>query len=408
VLSSKKRIAQLDEELATARSRISELERAIETGRLRDALTDLPNFVAFERHLDGELKRSKRHRRKLALAVVDVDGFRSVNARHGRAVGDAVLSKVAATLNEFTRASDLVCRASADEFLVMLPESDGKEGLACFERILLELEAASCPPLENISVSVGVAAYDMRMSSEELIAHAGKALDHARAAGGGRAELVIPGQAPQGPDPAHRDAIAGLAEALLERDRYTGEHSESVVALVESVAIGLGLDEAEVERIRNAALLHDIGKVAIPDSILHKPGALSEEEWQIMREHPAIGERILRAIPGMGGIARIVRHEHERFDGGGYPDGLIGDQIPIGSRIILACDAYHAMTSDRPYRAAMSHAAAIEEIAKSAGTQFDPEVTGMLIGSLYGSTRLKTPPSGRAVESSTDLGSVAS
>jgi diguanylate cyclase (GGDEF)-like protein len=371
-------------------------------------VTELPNFVAFERHLDGELKRCKRHRRPLALAMVDVDGFRSVNAHHGRNVGDNLLRSVASALDHFTRASDLVCRASADEFLVMLPESDGMEALACFERILLELEAMSLPPLESISISVGLSAYDLRMSSQALIASAGEALDRARHGGGGRVEIVVAGKAAEGPDPAKRDAIAGLAEALLERDRYTGEHSESVVALVKSVATGLGLDEAEINRVLNAALLHDIGKVAIPDSILHKPGALTDEEWQIMREHPVIGERILRAIPGMGGVARIVRHEHERFDGGGYPDGLAGDEIPIGSRIILACDAYHAMTSDRPYREAMSHADAIEEIAKSAGTQFDPQVTGMLIGSLYGNTRLKTPASTKQVHaSSLELGSTA-
>ena len=221
------------------------------------------------------------------------------------------------------------------------------------------------------------------------MAAAGAALDHARAGGGARTELYQP-QSPAAasePDP-HRDAVAGLAEALLERDRYTGEHSESVVQLVATVAAGLGLDREEIERVRSAALLHDIGKVAIPDDILHKAGALNDGEWDIMREHPVIGERILRAIPGLGGVARIVRHEHERFDGSGYPDGLSGSEIPIGSRIILACDAYHAMTSDRPYRSAMPHSEAIAELAKHAGTQFDPDVTEQLIGCLWGRRQL--------------------
>jgi HD-GYP domain-containing protein (c-di-GMP phosphodiesterase class II) len=136
--------------------------------------------------------------------------------------------------------------------------------------------------------------------------------------------------------------------------------------------------------VKGAALLHDVGKVAIPDGVLNKPGPLDEGEWKVMREHPVIGERILRAIPGMGPIARIVRHEHERFDGSGYPDGIAGDQIPIGARIILACDAYHAMTSTRPYREAMTHGEAIRELVDGAGTQFDPAVTEMLIGCLYG------------------------
>ena len=125
----------------------------------------------------------------------------------------------------------------------------------------------------------------------------------------------------------------------------------------------MGVSEIEVERIAAAALVHDVGKVAIPDRVLHKPAPLDDDEWLLMRDHPVIGERILRTIPGMGAVARIVRHEHERFDGRGYPDGLAGESIPVGSRVILACDAYHAMTSDRPYRRAMAHDDAVAELA---------------------------------------------
>jgi HD-GYP domain-containing protein (c-di-GMP phosphodiesterase class II) len=151
------------------------------------------------------------------------------------------------------------------------------------------------------------------------------------------------------------------------------------------VAEAMGLPLDEVARVRMGALLHDIGKVGIPDHLLHKPGPLDDDdEWVLMRDHPVIGERILRMIPGLGPIARIVRHEHERFDDGGYPDGISGAEIPIGSRIILACDAYHAMTSDRPYRQAMSHADAMAELGRHAGTQFDPEVVQALVGYLYG------------------------
>jgi diguanylate cyclase (GGDEF)-like protein/putative nucleotidyltransferase with HDIG domain len=317
--------------------------------------------------------------------MVDVDGFRSLNARNGRHLGDDILKKVAHILDGFTRATDVTTRASADEFVVMLPETSAGDAKICVERILLELEGASVGTVETISASIGIAEVARAMSSEELVAAAGAALDRARAAGGGRIEVRGAGADATGSDESsHQDAIAGLAEALLERDRYTGEHSESVVELAARVARGLGLDAAEIERIRHAALLHDIGKVAIPDEVLHKDGPLDDKEWEVMRQHPAIGERILRSIPGLGGVARIVRHEHERFDGGGYPDGLSGTEIPIGSRIILACDAYHAMTSDRPYRKAMEHAAAVRELAASAGTQFDPEVTEQLIGCLYG------------------------
>ena len=149
------------------------------------------------------------------------------------------------------------------------------------------------------------------------------------------------------------------------------------------VAKALGLSPAQVEEVRQAALLHDIGKVGIPDAILNKPGPLTPEERAVMAEHPVIGERILRSIGGFAGVAAIVRHEHESYDGRGYPDGIEGDQIPIGSRIILACDAYHAMTSDRPYRARMSDADAFTELTRCAGSQFDPDVTAALVAHLY-------------------------
>jgi HD-GYP domain-containing protein (c-di-GMP phosphodiesterase class II) len=176
----------------------------------------------------------------------------------------------------------------------------------------------------------------------------------------------------------------GLAGALLERDKYTGDHSESVVEMVADVAQGFGLDPIEVERVKAGARLHDIGKVGIPDQILNKPGPLDDEEWILMRQHSIIGERIVAAIPGLEGVAKIIRHEHENFDGTGYPDGIAGEEIPLGSRIIFACDAYHAMTSDRPYRKAMPHSDAVGELSRCAGTQFDPRVTEKLIGHLYG------------------------
>jgi diguanylate cyclase (GGDEF)-like protein len=376
---------QLEQELASARKRIAELERDLEVRSVRDPLTDLLAFGAFERRLDEEVERSRRHGRALAVAMVDVDGFRGLNARNGRHAGDDVLRKVAHILENFTRATDVTTRASADEFIVMLPETNAEDAKICLERILIELEGASVGSVETISASIGITEYTSTMSSEEVVASAGTVLDRARAAGGARIEICGAGaEATGSAESAHQDAIAGLAEALLERDRYTGEHSESVVDMAAGVARGLGLDTGEIDKIRQAALLHDIGKVAIPDEVLHKDGPLNDEEWEVMRQHPAIGERILRSIPGLGGVARIVRHEHERFDGGGYPDGLSGNEIPIGSRIILACDAYHAMTSDRPYRKAMEHSAAVRELAASAGTQFDPEVTEQLIGSLYG------------------------
>jgi HD-GYP domain-containing protein (c-di-GMP phosphodiesterase class II) len=268
----------------------------------------------------------------------------------------------------------------------MFAETGPAQAVEAMQRILVAMEDLDAGGVRGHSASVGVAALQHDQSPEALLAAAGSALEQSRAAGGGQA-VVYEGQEDESEEvlaSGHGDVIAALASALGERDRYTGEHSESVVELTARVGATLALDGEEIARVRTAALLHDIGKVGVPDEILRKPGPLDNREWEIMRQHPVIGERIVRAIPGMGAIARIVRHEHERWDGGGYPDGLARGAIPIGARIILACDAYHAMTSDRPYRQALSHHEAMAELTANAGSQFDPNVVEALVGFLYG------------------------
>jgi diguanylate cyclase (GGDEF)-like protein/putative nucleotidyltransferase with HDIG domain len=372
----------LEQTLAAARQRIAALEAALSEREGSDPITGLPDLRRFRAQVDIEVQRARRHGRPLVAALVDIDGFRQVNAAHGYAVGDQTLAATATVLRSHTRVHDLVCRTGGDEFALLMPETEMDGAEACLERILLELEATGVGPLHCISMSAGLASFDRTQGAAQLLAVAGDALSGARAGGGSRigrgsskpAEVV---------DERQRDAVAGLAVALLERDRYTGEHSEFVVELAAAVGRTIGLADDEIDRVRAAALLHDIGKVAIPDEILNKPGGLTDDEWKLMKDHTVIGERILRAIPGLGGVARIVRHEHERWDGGGYPDGIAGEEIPIGSRIILACDAFHAMTSDRPYRAAMPHEEAVGELIKHAGSQFDPDVIQALVGELY-------------------------
>jgi response regulator RpfG family c-di-GMP phosphodiesterase len=174
-------------------------------------------------------------------------------------------------------------------------------------------------------------------------------------------------------------AMAALIGAVEARDAYTADHSREVVELATAVSDRLGLDGQAAEQVRQVALLHDIGKISIPDAILCKPGPLDDEEWREMRRHPIYGERLVCQVPGLESLGPAVRGEHERWDGNGYPDGLAGEEIPIASRIVLACDAYHAMISDRPYRSAMDPADARRELADNAGTQFDPEVIEALL-----------------------------
>ena len=379
------RSADVALQLAEAQSRIGELEAQLAHADSRDPLArTLLTLKAFRTQLDLDVARAQRYQRPLSVALLDIDGFRKINLRHGYAVGDEVLATIGNVISDETRVHDLACRMGADEFGLLLPESSGPAAHQAIERLLVRLENVVAGPVSGLSMSVGIAGLEAKQTSEQVLAAAGEALQQARAAGGHQAVVFEGHVGDETGDASHGDVVVALASALQERDQYTGDHSESVVEMSARVAEAMALGPEEVARIRMGALLHDIGKVGIPDHVLHKPGPLDDSEWELMREHPVIGERILRMIPGLGPIARIVRHEHERFDGGGYPDGIGGSEIPIGSRIILACDAYHAMTSDRPYREAMSHADAMAELGKHSGSQFDPEVIQALVGYLYG------------------------
>jgi diguanylate cyclase (GGDEF)-like protein/putative nucleotidyltransferase with HDIG domain len=384
---TRERTQDLLRELEQLRARVAELEREHAAGLRLDPVTGLLGSQAFRGRLSEEVARAGRYRRPLTLAVVGLDDFGAHELAHGFRGGDRLLTLAAQRLSDGVRSHDLIGRTGEAEFAVLLPETVAATALQGLSRLLVELEQVGG------GASIGFAALSPEMTAAGLLAAARAALVSAQQSGGGRAVLSTHAAADDREEEvAHRDAIEALAVALLERDRYTGEHSEAVIEMSGAVARSLGMSNRDVERVRAAALLHDIGKVAIPDHILHKPGPLDDDEWRLMREHPVIGERILRVLPGLGGVARIVRHEHERWDGRGYPDGLAGEAIPLGSRIIIAADTYHAITSDRPYRAAKSHADAVDELARCAGTQFDPRVTEALIGHLYGRRQAGVPP----------------
>jgi diguanylate cyclase (GGDEF)-like protein/putative nucleotidyltransferase with HDIG domain len=361
---------RLRDELRVTHARIASLEAERNDYLRKDRRAGVLTHDAFREAAAAALRGSQRRGEPVAAILVDIDGFRALNGRRGAAAGDAALATVASRLRELVRAGDVVGRTGADELAVIMPGANlsGARGVA--ERLVAVLEQQG-----PVTVSAGIAVDGGTAQVDGLLADAAAILERARLAGGGR--VGTPGRLTT-PEPS-RGAIGALALALAERDRGTGEHAEKVVALAGAVARRLGVDGEEVERIAAAALLHDIGKVAVPDSILSKPGALNDEEWAVMREHTIVGERILRAVPGLGPVARIVRHGHERFDGTGYPDRLRGEEIPLGSRIVLACDAYDAMVSSRPYRDAMTHDEAAAELLAGAGTQFDARIVDALL-----------------------------
>src|SRR3954470_7597378 len=371
---------ELQQRLEAACRQVAQLQAQLQQHTGRDPLTGMLELTPFMNSLGQELGRAGRYGRPVSVVRIDIDNFEAVNIQLGRQVGDRVLAATGRLIVGQTRAQDIVCRVAGDQFALLLPETDAAGASVCAERILGVLERFRVEGVEGLRASAGIAPFERGQSGERLLAAAGAALRQAQEDGGGRVTLSGAGGAAEY---VRGDAALALMAALSERDAWTAAHSRAVGNLAATLAQKLGLS-ADADTIRSAALLHDIGKMGIPDVILNKPMTLDAAEWSLMREVPLAGERILRSVPGMGSAARLVRHVHEHFDGSGHPDGLAHDEIPIGSRVIAACDAYHAMTSPRPWRPALTHEAAVHELLEGAKTQFDPEVVEVLIGHVNG------------------------
>src|SRR3954451_6976350 len=371
---------EMQQRLEAACRQIAQLQTQLQQQTGRDPLTGMLELTPFMNSLGLELGRAGRYGRPVSVVRIDIGNFEAVNIQYGRPAGDRVLAAAARLVAGQTRAQDICCRVAGDQFALLLPETDAAGGAVCAERILGVLERLSAEGVEGLRASAGVAPFERGQSGERLLAFAGAALKQAQEDGGGRVTLSGAGGAAEY---VRGDAALALMAALSERDAWTAAHSRALGNLAATLAQKLGLS-ADADTIRSAALLHDIGKMGIPDLVLNKPSALDEAEWALMREVPLAGERILRSVPGMGAAARLVRHVHERWDGGGHPDGLAGDEIPRGSRLIATCDAYHAMTSPRPWRAALTHEQAIHELLEGAKTQFDPEIVEVLAGHVNG------------------------
>jgi diguanylate cyclase (GGDEF)-like protein len=338
----------------TFRAHQAMLERS-QAEALTDPLTGLGNRRALAVALARRLERPAAD--PIILALFDLDGFKSYNDSFGHAAGDELLKRLATALDTVLKAPASVYRMGGDEFCALLPGGDPGQALLLAARAVLTDQG------DGFSISASLGSVNLPAETddvEEALRLADQRMyAHKRAA---RREGA-----------AH-EVKRALLSALAQRDPELGDHVDDVGALAEQTARELGYGSGQTERIRIAAELHDIGKMAIPEAILNKRGPLTEQEWALMRQHTVAGERIIAAAAALADIGPVVRASHERWDGQGYPDGLAGEQIPRGARIISVCDSYHAMTSDRPYRKAMSIEVALAELNAGSGCQFDPEV----------------------------------
>jgi two-component system cell cycle response regulator len=293
---------------------------------------------------------------KLILALYDLDGFKLYNDTFGHPAGDALLARLGEALQATVRNFGTAYRMGGDEFCVLVPA-----GAEAGERVVRHAADALSEEGEGFSIhcSYGAAYIPAETSNgAEALRLADQRMYEDKAGGSS----------------AGRQSTDVLLKVLSERLPGLSEHLESVSRLAGLTAEVLGLPEHEVKRVTLAGELHDVGKMAIPDAVLNKPTSLDEHEWQFVRSHSVIGERIVRSAPSLAHTAKLIRSTHERVDGAGYPDGLSGDEIPLGASIIAVCDAFDAMRTERPYRVAVSDAEALAELRRCSGTQFDPDV----------------------------------
>jgi diguanylate cyclase (GGDEF)-like protein/putative nucleotidyltransferase with HDIG domain len=361
----------------------SRLERMVQVERQQastDALTGLMNHRGALQTLQASFETAQSDGASFSLLMGDIDGFKLFNDTYGHVMGDDVLKLAAEVARRVADPMNgIACRYGGDEFLIVLPGLDKPSATAVAHEITERLGRAEFRSDENsmvpVSMSLGVASYpDDGDTPSKIVAAADAAMYSAkRHAEGGRTSSVT----------STEDTTFGVLDSLVQaidvKDSYTKVHCDIVAEYAVKLAVRLNLPEESQRALRIAGLLHDIGKLAVPDEILKKPAPLNAEEYKIMQRHVTIGEVLIREVPQLKEVIQAVACHHERYDGTGYPRGLAGEQIPLIGRIIAIADSYSAMCLDRPYRKGMSHDRVLAELVAGAGIQFDPGLTEVFV-----------------------------
>ena len=362
---------------------------------LTDSLTGLPNRRYFADILTREMLRSQRNHRPVSLINTDLDHFKKINDEYGHAKGDEILKGFAKVLRDQVRSIDLPARFGGEEFVVLLPDTDKEGALMVAEKIRRSADRLSIPrlgsiPGRKVTVSCGVSTFPNDCATEEeLMRYADQAMYLAKNLG--RNQVVGYGEESgvsslaKNPEKVHllvqnanKATIEALAAAIDARDTYTHGHSHRVADYARVIASELEVEPVDLESLHLGALLHDVGKIGISDTLLRKPGKLTPEEYETIKSHSTIGFEMVQGVEFLKEVGPIILHHHENFGGGGYPHGLSGKEIPVASRIIMVSDAFDAMTSTRTYRGAGSVERALDELTKHQGRQFDPDIVDAL------------------------------
>ena len=367
----------------SAQGRLTRQTAALVESTRRDPLTETLNHGALVAHLAGEIERARSAGALLGVALIDVDNFRLLNDNHGHRAGDEALLAVVAELRQNLPETIVMGRYGPDEFLLVAPAEAVVEMEPAVARLRtaladlsLQFEATERLP---VTISAGLCTYpDHGSSVTVLLAAAARTLEEAKASGGDTIRVAGAGEAAETLTSGF-DVLQGLVLAIDTKDRYTKRHSEDVSRYAVFLAQRLGLDPEFVNSVQLAGLLHDVGKIGIPDPILRKPGKLTAAESDVVKQHVALGDMIVRDVPDIEIVRAGIRHHHERWDGDGYLDRLEGEEIPLIARILAVGDTFSAMTTTRPYRKAIALREALTRLEDAAGSQLDETLVRVFV-----------------------------